>query len=92
MPEIVDEPERGRLTLGSGETESHLSYRRAGDRYIIDAVEVSPALRGQGIAGQLVAHAVDTANAEGLAVQAYCSYAQAWLSRHPGAAERVVPA
>ena len=82
----------GRLTLGEGPTLSHLDYRRESGRYIVDAVVVAPQLRGQGIAGDLVAHAVATANDEGLAVQAYCSYAQAWLARHPGAALRTHPA
>lgn len=47
---------------------------------------VPPALRGRGLAGRLVAHAVAHCRQEGMAVRAGCSYVRRWLDAHPGAA------
>lgn len=42
---------------------------------------------GRGIAGALVQAAMDEARAQGWKVIPACSYAAAWLQRHPGYAE-----
>ncbi len=42
-------------------------------------------LRGRGIAGELVQAAIDAIHKNGNRVAATCSYAQAWLERHPDA-------
>jgi predicted GNAT family acetyltransferase len=44
---------------------------------------VPPAIGGRGIAGQLVQAAVDFAQARELKVDPQCSYAEAWMRRHP---------
>lgn len=44
---------------------------------------VPQALEGQGIASQLVKYAYDYALEQGLRPIATCSYARAWLKRHP---------
>ncbi|MBR1799767.1 MAG: N-acetyltransferase [Bacteroidales bacterium] len=49
----------------------------------IDHTFVDDSLRGQGIASQLVQLAVDDIRTSGRAVNATCSYAAAWLTRHP---------
>lgn len=43
---------------------------------------VSPALRGQGIAGQLMQAVADELRKKGLKAVASCSYADAWLMRN----------
>lgn len=48
---------------------------------------VHPSLRGRGIAAALVAAALAHARAQGLRVEPACSYVQAYLARHPGAAD-----
>ena len=48
---------------------------------------VPEAVGGRGIAGELVRAAVATARARGWKVVPACSYAQAWLQRHPQEAE-----
>jgi uncharacterized protein len=42
---------------------------------------------GRGIAGELVRAAMDTARREGWKVEPACSYARAWMERHPEYAE-----
>lgn len=50
--------------------------------YTIDHTFVDDALRGQGVAGQLVAAAVKQIKVNGGKVTATCSYAQNWLKKH----------
>jgi uncharacterized protein len=64
--------------------EGHLAkvdYRMSGNRMIITHTEVPDALRGKGIAEQLVAFAVKYARKEGLEVVAECDYANRFLNR-----------
>ncbi|CRK50414.1 GNAT family acetyltransferase [Rhodococcus sp. RD6.2] len=39
--------------------------------------------RGQGLAGALVAAALDTTRAEGLKIRTSCSYVDAYVAKHP---------
>lgn len=55
----------------------------APDVYTIDHTFVDDSLRGQGVAGKLVAAAVKQIKANGGQVAATCSYAQHWLAKHP---------
>jgi uncharacterized protein len=50
---------------------------------------VPPALRGGGLAGRLVAYALDWARASGHRVVPTCSYVAAFLGRHPEYADIV---
>lgn len=43
---------------------------------------VDPSLRGQGVANQLLAAAVEDIKARGLKARASCSYAVKWFSEH----------
>lgn len=58
---------------------------------VIDHTWVGPSLRGQGTAGQLMQAVVDLLRADGRKAQATCSYARAWLARHPEAADVLAP-
>lgn len=66
-----------------------LEYQLQGDRLQLDHTEVAEELGGRGVAGRLVAAAVDRAAEEGLTVIPVCSYARTWLERHPDVAGRV---
>ncbi|MGH6956036.1 MAG: GNAT family N-acetyltransferase [Caulobacteraceae bacterium] len=60
-------------------------YRRDGGRLVIDHVEAPDALRGTGAAGRFMEALVEQAKAEGVEIVPICSYAAAWLARHPQA-------
>jgi uncharacterized protein len=45
--------------------------------------EVDPAHEGKGIAGRLVAGALDDIRSRGLRVRLVCSYARSYVERHP---------
>jgi predicted GNAT family acetyltransferase len=68
-----------RLEGGRGE----VAYRRQGEVMTIVHTEVDAALEGQGLGGRLVQAALDHARAEGLKVDPVCSYADAYMQRHP---------
>ncbi len=58
-------------------------YRRDGDVLDVVHTEVPPALRGHGVAAQLVRATLDWARGEGLRVRPRCSYVAAYMRRHP---------
>lgn len=58
-------------------------YATQGSTRVILHVEADPALRGTGAAGQFMQALAEHARAEGLKLAPRCSYAVAWLKRHP---------
>lgn len=58
-------------------------YRLADGVMTITHTEVAPALEGEGVAGRLIRAALDYAKANGLKVDPVCSYARAYMQRHP---------
>lgn len=60
-------------------------YREAPGRLFIDHVEAPPRLRGSGAAGRLMEGIVGLSRRRSLAITPVCSYAVAWLRRHPDA-------
>jgi predicted GNAT family acetyltransferase len=58
-------------------------YAVQGETRVILHVEADPALRGSGAAGQFMQALAEHARREGLMLQPRCSYAVAWLKRHP---------
>lgn len=58
-------------------------YAVQGATRVILHVEADPALRGTGAAGQFMQSLAQHARAEGLKLVPRCSYAVAWLKRHP---------
>ena len=63
--------------------EAELGYRLDGDTMILLHTGVPGAIGGRGIAGDLVRAALDHARSAGWKVRAQCSYADAWIGRHP---------
>lgn len=66
--------------------DGHLSvveYRLEGNTIILTHTEVPEALRGRGLASQLVEAAVTFARTEKKRLGSECSYVTAWLERHP---------
>jgi len=80
--EIRHEPGQG----FTAEVEGHrilLDYRLSDGVMSITHTEVPHALRGRGLAGQLVRTAFEHAREAGLKVAPRCSYAAEWSERHP---------
>lgn len=76
-------PERSRFqAIVEGRT-CIADYRLADGVMSITHTEVAPALEGRGIAGALVQAVLDHAQAHGLKVRPLCSYASAYMRRHP---------
>lgn len=66
-----------------------LEYHRRERVLVIDHVRVPQAVGGRGIAAALTREALDTARREGWRVIPNCSYAAAWIGRHPEYADLV---
>ena len=66
---------------------SKLDYIQDGKNFVITHVGVSPELRGQGIAGKIVQVGLEYAKEKALRVVPMCSYAAAYIRRHPEYAE-----
>ena len=63
-----------------------IDYRLSNDAVVLVHTEVSPALEGRGLGGQLVAGALEDIRAQGLRVVAVCPFVRAYLRRHPDSA------
>jgi hypothetical protein len=63
------------------------TYRLDGDVLVIRHVEAPPSLRGTGAAGRLMAGVTALARERGLKIRPLCSYAAAWMRRHPHAGD-----
>ena len=66
---------------------SKLDYIQDGKNFVITHVGVSPELRGQGIAGRIVQVGLEYAKEKSLRVVPMCSYAAAYIRKHPEYAE-----
>ncbi len=86
---IVHDAARHRFDLDLDGANAHLLYRLAGKVMQITHTEVPPQLGGRGIAGQLVEAAIAQARAAGWQVTPLCSYARAWMQKHPGSLDLV---
>jgi uncharacterized protein len=66
---------------------SKLDYIQDGKNFVITHVGVHPDLRGQGIAGRIVEVSLEYAKENDLRVVPMCSYAAAYIRKHPQYAE-----
>lgn len=62
-------------------------YRRTGDTVALLHVEAPVTLRGTGAAGRLMQGIVDLARSRNEKLVPLCSYAAAWMKRHPETAD-----
>ena len=89
MPEVKDIPQASRFEMVEAGQVVFADYRRDGRRLYIDHVEAPTALRGTGAAGRFMEGLVAEARREGAMLVPICSYAVAWLRRHPDQAKDV---
>lgn len=66
---------------------SKLEYIQDGRNFVITHVGVHPDLRGQGVAGKITQAGIEYAKNNSLRVVPMCSYAAAYIRRHPEYAE-----
>ncbi|MGZ9098495.1 MAG: GNAT family N-acetyltransferase [Brevundimonas sp.] len=88
MTDFRDVPDGQRFEQGftdaDGETRTVFAdYATQGSTRVILHVEADPALRGTGAAGRFMQALAEHARVEGLKLAPRCSYAVAWLKRHP---------
>ena len=80
---VTDNVERRRYELIEEGLTVFADYRLGDGALVIPHVEAPVALRGAGTAGRLMEGVVEHARARGLKIVPTCSYAEAWLRRHP---------
>ena len=81
--EVKHRPERNRFELEKDGMTAFGEYEVEDGALDIMHTIVPPPLEGQGIAAALVEAAYKYAARQGLQPKATCSYAVAWLRRHP---------
>lgn len=81
--EITNNTSENRFEVWVNELGSKLDYIEDKDSFAITHVGVHPDLRGGGVAGKLMQFAMDYAKEKSLRVIPICSYAIAWIQRHP---------
>ena len=80
---VTHNPEKNRFeTIVEGYA-SRLDYLQDGKNFVITHVGVHPELRGQGLAGQIVEASLTYAREHDFRVIPMCSYAAAYIRRHP---------
>ncbi|UZE47101.1 GNAT family N-acetyltransferase [Rhodopseudomonas sp. P2A-2r] len=87
MTDVTDNKTSQRFELAVEGSLAFANYRLAGDRVIIHHTETPPALRGRGIASELVKGALELIRADGHKVVAGCSFVVDYLAQHPEVAD-----
>ena len=82
MNKVHDNKARGRFELDINGELAFANYRLAPGKVIITHTETPRALRGRGIASELVQGALQLIRADGLRVVAGCGFVADYLSKH----------
>ena len=80
---VRHEPHRHRFLAVVDGVEAALDYEGGAQTLRLTHTRVPPSIRGRGVAGDLVRAALDHARLHGLKVVPACSYAAAFVKRHP---------
>lgn len=89
MSKVVDNKARHRFELDVGGQIAFANYRLAPQAVIITHTETPAAMRGRGIASQLIKGALDLIRADGGKVVAGCGFVVDYLRKHPEYADLV---
>jgi uncharacterized protein len=87
---VRDNKSRHRFELDIDGALAFANYRLTPDTVIITHTETPVALRGRGIASQLVKGALELIRADGLKVTAGCGFVVDYLKQHPEYADMEV--
>jgi hypothetical protein len=80
---VTDNPERQRFELLVEGQIAFAEYERGPGLLRIVHVETPPALRGGGVAARLMKGMLEIVRKTGMKVAPRCSYAEAYIRRHP---------
>jgi predicted GNAT family acetyltransferase len=80
---VVHDPEGRHWTVAGEAGDARLDYSLSDGVLTIRHTAVPQAMSGRGIAGRLVAAAVEFARGHGYRVRPACEYAEVWMARHP---------
>jgi predicted GNAT family acetyltransferase len=83
MPAVRDNKAQNRFELGVEDGIAFANYRRTPQAVIITHTETPRALRGRGIASELVQGALELIRADGHKVIAGCGFVVDYLNKHP---------
>lgn len=87
---VHHDPAAGRFVLEVDGGEARLSYRREGEVLDFYSTWTPPALRGRGLAAEVVRAGFDYAREQGLTVRPSCPYVHTFLRRYPSYRELLV--
>jgi predicted GNAT family acetyltransferase len=86
---VADNPNKARYEItvlsdnGEGEIAGFVTYHLAEHTISFVHAETDPRFRGDGIGGQLVSAALDSARKRGLEVLPFCPFVRSWMGEHP---------
>jgi uncharacterized protein len=83
MNQVRDNKSQRRFELDVEGGLAFANYRLSPEAVIITHTETPPALRGRGIASELVKGALELIRADGLKVVAGCGFVVDYLQKHP---------
>jgi predicted GNAT family acetyltransferase len=83
MSDVRDNKAKSRFELDVEGGIAFANYRLAASAVIITHTETPPALRGRGVASELVHGALELIRADGLKVVAGCGFVVDYLQKHP---------
>lgn len=86
---VRDNKDKNRFELDVGSEIAFANYRRTPSAVIITHTETPRALRGRGIASELIKGALDLIRRDGGKVIAGCGFVVDYLDRHPEDADLV---
>lgn len=81
---VTDNTARSQYEMTVADQTVFARYRRQDDTTLILHVEAPPSLRGTGAADRFMRGLVALAAQQGTKLVPLCSYAVAWMKRHPG--------
>lgn len=80
---VVHNEGQKRFELQVGEHLVHTDYRREGDTLVFHHTYTPAAVRGRGLAAEVVRAGLEYARRSGLKVDPRCSYVARFIERHP---------
>jgi predicted GNAT family acetyltransferase len=81
-PEVINEKENQRFVIYADSNEVYVEYTMADNEINLYHTYTHPALRGKGLAAQVVRAALEFAKENKLKVVPTCSYVQSFIAKH----------